>query len=108
MPQMSDEEMMEAVMGSTGDQRAAQAARSLWLVPARAELLSRMRPDAIQLAVPSSVPVAVLECCAWCMPFAEGLVNAVGPAAGPRKVAAGKVRRKRGSRGLAELVALQR
>ena len=28
-------------------------------------------------------------------------------AAGPRKVAAGKVRRKRGSRGMAELVALQ-
>lgn len=34
--------------------------------------------------------------------------HAAAPHAGPRKVAPGKVRRKRGSRGLAELVALQR
>lgn len=38
----------------------------------------------------------------------EEMMEAVMGSTGPRKVAPGKVRRKRGSRGLAELVALQR
>ncbi len=88
MPQMSDEEMMEAVMGSTGELCYTKV---VCLCAICVPMLLLMT---LLLVMPQSVPLPT-----------QPLLLPLPFCTGPRKVAAGKVRRKRNGQALAELAA---